>query len=407
MSAHISNHDLSRSPAKSKTSSVAPNIQEPLSPTSPGFTEATREAARTAVEAWVRDNPDAVRSFPRDGDQKPSDSRNVSNTSDLAQNPLLLQAVEDAIKRLMLPQFETLKANNQKASEQTSDQTDNAVKDSVGSPSEQSLNGLATTHEHSLNDVAVLHEHSLHGGAAIAHEHSLSRTTGAHEHSEDPANASASLRLETSVRFNSYMTLENEDLKATAQYWKDRQEHVDYDDLIRFMDKYEKGQLEGVKIPTVVINTPAHMETFVFRTPDGTLMQESVLFGDMKVTGSGEIPPTGDQKDGLSPAKLATSRKPESIEAIRLRRMKREQELSDLRANGIPGSQVSPPPSPLQNGPEIGLLPKVSNEEQSSFAIVRPKGLVCKKCDQQLQGAYVRAQDSKFHLDCFRCAVSK
>ncbi|KAF3909641.1 hypothetical protein AA313_de0207232 [Arthrobotrys entomopaga] len=54
------------------------------------------------------------RSVSREGaKRKQSSSRNVSGTSDLAQNPLLLEAVEDAIKRLILPQFEALKASNQ------------------------------------------------------------------------------------------------------------------------------------------------------------------------------------------------------------------------------------------------------------------------------------------------------
>ncbi|KAK6332523.1 hypothetical protein TWF730_004186 [Orbilia blumenaviensis] len=54
------------------------------------------------------------RSISRDeGRRKASGNRNVSNASDLAQNPVLLEAVEDAIKRLILPQFEALKASNQ------------------------------------------------------------------------------------------------------------------------------------------------------------------------------------------------------------------------------------------------------------------------------------------------------
>ncbi|KAF3933131.1 hypothetical protein ABW19_dt0202692 [Dactylella cylindrospora] len=67
------------------------------------------------------------RSVSRDRGRKASGSRNVSNTSDLAQNPLLLEAVEDAIKRLILPQFEALKASSQAGNTVAIDQAASAA----------------------------------------------------------------------------------------------------------------------------------------------------------------------------------------------------------------------------------------------------------------------------------------
>ncbi|EWC46589.1 hypothetical protein DRE_04076 [Drechslerella stenobrocha 248] len=68
------------------------------------------------------------RSISDDGTKrKPSGSRNPSGTSDLAQNPLLLEAVEDAIKRLILPQFEALKVSNQSGNTTAIDQAASAA----------------------------------------------------------------------------------------------------------------------------------------------------------------------------------------------------------------------------------------------------------------------------------------
>ncbi|KAK6513364.1 hypothetical protein TWF281_004993 [Arthrobotrys megalospora] len=68
------------------------------------------------------------RSVSRDGGRrKASGARNISNASDLAQNPVLLEAVEDAIKRLILPQFEALKASNQAGNTSAIDQAASAA----------------------------------------------------------------------------------------------------------------------------------------------------------------------------------------------------------------------------------------------------------------------------------------
>ncbi|KAF3160081.1 hypothetical protein TWF225_007936 [Orbilia oligospora] len=68
------------------------------------------------------------RSMSRDGGRrKVSGTRNISNASDLAQNPVLLEAVEDAIKRLILPQFEALKASNQAGNTSAIDQAASAA----------------------------------------------------------------------------------------------------------------------------------------------------------------------------------------------------------------------------------------------------------------------------------------
>ncbi|KAK6526534.1 hypothetical protein TWF694_005117 [Orbilia ellipsospora] len=102
-----------------------------------------------------------------------------------------------------------------------------------------------------------------------------------HEQAEHSSNAS--LRLETAVRFTGVL-IETEDLVAAAQYWKERQEHVEGRDFYAFLARRETETLamsEGeaeIGIVAVAGGTSKNQET----TVKGTGTENAIATGVSK-----------------------------------------------------------------------------------------------------------------------------